>query len=149
MKDVKCGSADLIGALLVEADLSGARFVRSDFSAANLTQANLENADLSEATLSHATLHRTRINGANLESVTGLTENQLKSALGDEQTKLPPERERPCALVGGSGQPLAEHLPGSLTRWAVRHRWGTAKASGKGLWSDPGCRRAVGLASGS
>ena len=70
--------------------------MHSDFSGANLTKANLENADLSEATLSHATLHQTRINGANLESVAGLTENQLKSALGDEQTKLPPERERPA-----------------------------------------------------
>ena len=101
MKDVKCGSADLHGAVLAEADLSGASFVHSNFTGANLTKANLENADLSEATLSEATLsgatlHRTRINGANLERVAGLIENQLKSALGDEQTKLPPERERPA-----------------------------------------------------
>ena len=111
--------ANLSGAKLVHADLSGAKLVHADLSGAILLEANLSEADLSEANLSGADLSRAlkgaNLKGANLKGANlkgaklkgaklqdtdlsaakGLTQEQVDSAEGNENTKLPEALVRP------------------------------------------------------
>ena len=103
MKNVKCRSADLSGAILTEANLGGANCVLSSFSGAFLIDANLEHTKLTEATLSNAILQGARIHGVDLGHVQGLTQEQLNSALGDERTVLPNDLLHPARWTGDEG----------------------------------------------
>jgi uncharacterized protein YjbI with pentapeptide repeats len=76
--------ANLRGAQLNEANLSGADLNEADLSDANLSGANLTGADLRGANLSDADL-----SAANLTEVKNLTQEQLDTACGDADTKLP------------------------------------------------------------
>ncbi len=87
-------AADLRAADLSEATLSGANLARADLSEATLTGADLSGADLSEANLFGANLSRADLSGANLSGADlfgakNLTQEQLDTACGDDDTKLP------------------------------------------------------------
>ncbi|MER5916442.1 pentapeptide repeat-containing protein [Streptomyces sp. NPDC001982] len=79
---------DLTKANFYEAKLLGATLHRADLTGANLTRANLSHASLTGATLTDADL-----SGANLTDVQGLSAAQLRTALIDDKTQLPPEIE--------------------------------------------------------
>lgn len=72
------------GAKLEGADLSGARMEETDFEGASLQVANLSRAVLKNSNLKGADLK-----GANLRYTTGLTKDQIESALIDKTTLLP------------------------------------------------------------
>jgi len=81
--------ADLNVADLNEANLSGAVVIGARLNGADLNHANLRETDLSGADLNQATLFRAKLFAVDLSSVFGLTQEQLNSALTDEETKLP------------------------------------------------------------
>ena len=66
------------------ANFSGATFRGTDLSGANLAHANLDGADLTGATMTI-----TSIKGTDLTHARGLTQQQLDSACGDAETKVP------------------------------------------------------------
>lgn len=83
----------LEGASLWEAHLKGAKLIAllknvnlrgSDLEGADLRGSDLEGADLEGAHLSKA-----HIEGVDLRDVAGLTQEQVNSALGNEETRLP------------------------------------------------------------
>lgn len=76
---------DLIGSNLKGADLRGANLRGALFIAANLTNADLRKTDLIGADFRDADL-----SGANLTGSIFLTQAQVNSAKGNQQTKLPP-----------------------------------------------------------
>ena len=86
--------ANLVDAVLVEADLSQARMENADLRGANLSNANLDQTDLKDVLLRHATL-----SGAQLQRARNLTQAQIDQAIGDENTKLPPELIVPQAWL--------------------------------------------------
>ncbi len=63
---------------------------RANLQGAKLYGANLQEADLSRANLQGAILFDARLRGTNLRYARGLTQEQLDSACGDAETKLPP-----------------------------------------------------------
>ena len=82
--------ATLSGAVLARSDLRNIHAYRVD-----LSTADLEGADLRRASLSHANLRGTKFDGTRLEGsylrfVDGLTQTQLDTACGDDNTRLPP-----------------------------------------------------------
>jgi uncharacterized protein YjbI with pentapeptide repeats len=98
--------AYLSGADLVEAYLWGADLRGVDLSGANLWGVNLEEANLEEANLVEADLGEADLRGANLREPPslgneyyGITHEQLKQAIGDENTKLP-DHLKPAASWG-------------------------------------------------
>jgi uncharacterized protein YjbI with pentapeptide repeats len=82
--------ADLSGALLGEADLVLANLRGADLRHADLRGANLVGARLTGVDLSHA-----NICGADLSTAEDLTDEQLRHAKGDGQTKLPEDVRAP------------------------------------------------------
>ena len=77
-------------------NLSGADLTKADLVEANLSEANLLAANLSEANLSWGTsLTGANLVGANLASATGLTQEQLDGAVGDNHTTLPARLQHP------------------------------------------------------
>jgi uncharacterized protein YjbI with pentapeptide repeats len=99
-------SANLEGAFLIDAHLEKADLSSSRLKSAYLTLSDLEKADLSfanlngaelifscleEADLERATLFKADLGGAVLSKARGLTEDQLRSAILNHETKLPPK----------------------------------------------------------
>lgn len=89
-----CAHADfnqtkLIGANLSRANFSRARLSRAYLRSANLDYADLRRADLRRASLTSASLVGCRIEGVDLTSTRGLTQEQLVDARGDRSTRLP------------------------------------------------------------
>ncbi len=82
--------ADLSGAKLLYADLFGANLF-----GANLRDANLFNANLRDANLADANLAGANLACANLSQIIGLTQEQVNSTRGNEETLLPLELIRP------------------------------------------------------
>ncbi|MGD0362446.1 MAG: pentapeptide repeat-containing protein [Bryobacteraceae bacterium] len=82
--------ADLSGAVLCEADLVLANLRGADLRHADLHGANLVGARLMGVDLAHA-----NICGADLSTAEDLTEEQLRHARGDAQTKLPDDVHAP------------------------------------------------------
>jgi uncharacterized protein YjbI with pentapeptide repeats len=80
----KLQNADLIGANLQRADLSDSILINADLSGAALQSAYMKGANLYGANLTNAGLE-----GADLSQTLGLTYNQLKAAIINENTKLP------------------------------------------------------------
>ncbi len=74
-------------------------------SQAHLVNTDLSNTDLSDATLYHSYLENVDLSGANLSDAdlsnvdlrndTGLTQEQIDEAKGDERTLLPDDLQRP------------------------------------------------------
>jgi hypothetical protein len=84
------------------ASLSEANFHRAYLAGANLTDAILDKATLDRAYVDEATvLNRAHLNGADLSTVYGLTQNHVDAAFGDEDTKLPPNLNRPAHWLPG------------------------------------------------
>ena len=64
---------------------------------ASLVRANLREANLRGANLQRAFLELAKLQGADLRYAGGLTQEQLDSACGDAETKLPPGMSiKPC-----------------------------------------------------
>jgi Pentapeptide repeats (8 copies) len=87
-------SADLRGADLRGADLSGADLFRAKLTDANLFRADLSDAVLIGAYLTRANLYfanlsRAKLSGANLTNAVNVTQDQLDTACGGDDTKLP------------------------------------------------------------
>ena len=90
--DANLQGADLFGANLQEASL-----VRANLQEAFLGGANLREAALRGANLQRAFLELAKLQGADLRYAGGLTQEQLDSACGDAETKLPPGMSiKPC-----------------------------------------------------
>jgi uncharacterized protein YjbI with pentapeptide repeats len=89
--------ANLTGANLSKANLHVIELRGANLSNANLGEANLKEATLSEADLGMADLTRAQLKRADLRDVAGLQQDQIDSALGDGQTKLPQGFGRPKA----------------------------------------------------
>ena len=79
MHGVNLKKANLSEAILVGANLITAKLNLADFRGASLLNTNLYKADFSNAIL----------NGANLEHAQGITCEQIRSAVIDENTRLP------------------------------------------------------------
>ncbi|MEZ5823585.1 MAG: pentapeptide repeat-containing protein [Geminicoccaceae bacterium] len=77
-------SAKLEGAYLRDAQLKGASLSKAELSGAYLRDANLENSIWHDAKIGPAVAHR-----ANLSSAIGLTREQLRLVIGDEDTLVP------------------------------------------------------------
>jgi hypothetical protein len=88
--------ASLFEANLVSTILRGADLGRADLQRANLAGANLVGANLKGAFLSRANLEQALIVGADLSTAIGLTQEQLNSAEGYANTKLPEGLTRPA-----------------------------------------------------
>jgi Pentapeptide repeats (8 copies) len=76
-------------------NLEGAHLERAELQGANLEGANLKRANLQYAYLESANLRDAELQGANLDSTSlstthNLTQEQINSATGDENTGLPP-----------------------------------------------------------
>ena len=84
LSDGHLAGADLSYAYLIKANLQNADLSSADLTGAVLSEANLTNAKLDDADLSEAYL-----NGVNLETVTGLTAEQIESAYIDRGSKFP------------------------------------------------------------
>ena len=99
----KLPGAKLPGAKLQQADLQRANLQRANLQRANLTEADLTEADLTEADLLGAKLQQADLQGANLQQAhllgadlteaKNLTQDQINTACGDENTKLPANPE--------------------------------------------------------
>jgi uncharacterized protein YjbI with pentapeptide repeats len=94
--------AYLKGANLEEANLTAAILELANLHDANLQAANLRLAQLKGAKLTNANLHGANLQGADLTDTArtffgepNLSSDQIKSAHGDEKTKLPPGIVRP------------------------------------------------------
>ena len=111
-------NADLTNAILLNADLREA-----DFHISNLTRASLAGADLRGARLDGAilvsavligarmegaNLSKTRLHGADLREVSGLSQIQISQACVDATTQLPPGIEPPGSRQ--SETPCAEEI---------------------------------------
>ncbi len=97
--------ADLGNAILRRANFQDAKLRKANLFGTDLRGTNFQNADLSDANLGVASLEKTNFEGANLtradlrgsdlSTAKGLTQEQLNSALGDKDTKIPEGLTRP------------------------------------------------------
>lgn len=71
------------------ASLPGARFTGTILRGATFRNARLPNSDFTAAVVTAVDFTGAQLRGADLESAIGLTREQLKSACGDGETKLP------------------------------------------------------------
>lgn len=83
-----------MGANLTQVDLIGA-----DFAGCLLIAANLRNNDLSGANLIGADLRDANLKGVDLSNCLFLTQAQVNTAKGDQNTKLPPFLSAPAAWL--------------------------------------------------
>ena len=86
--------ADLSGSDFARADLTRADLIQADLTQADLTRANLSGADLSLAELRGAdlrvaVLREADLSGVDLSTAMNLTQEQVNSARGNVDTKLP------------------------------------------------------------
>ncbi len=89
--------AKLNFARLEGADLRGAHLEGADLEEAHLDKAKLWGAHLERARLKGAYLKGARLEGADLREATGLTREQIESAIIDEKTRLPDYLQKPGA----------------------------------------------------
>jgi uncharacterized protein YjbI with pentapeptide repeats len=100
-------NANLRGVNLTDADLEYTSMEGSDVSQAHLVNTDLSNADLSDANLYHSYLDNVDLSGADLSGAdlsdvdlrndTGLTQEQIDEAIGNERTQLPDDLQRPAS----------------------------------------------------
>ena len=86
--------ADLISVSAEDADFSDAEFINAradhiDLEGANLTNARLNGVKFGNAVFDRTILQGSDLSGADLRTVTGLTQTQLDTACGDYNTRLP------------------------------------------------------------
>ena len=113
LSGVDLSSADLVGADLSSANLVGADLQSAQFSDCNHSHfdaatgwsylaAKLRNADLENAILGNAALCGADISGAKLVRAKQLTQEQVDSMTGNEETEIPSELIRPPSWVEAS-----------------------------------------------
>ena len=81
--------ADMHGSDLSEANLSGTVLREANLIAAKLKLADFHGANFLNANIYGADFHQTILNGADLKHARGVTCEQIKSAVIDENTRLP------------------------------------------------------------
>lgn len=81
--------ANFNGACLNEANLQEAHLEKTDFWEAQLRMTNLRKTHLREASLLNADLEGAHLEGADLREAINLTQEQLRQAFTDADTKLP------------------------------------------------------------
>lgn len=91
LRGLRTRKADLYNASLIDADLRGAYLFQADLRSALLARANLSHARLHGADLTGADLE-----GADLTEAEGVSQEQLDTAHGDEETRLPEGLTRPA-----------------------------------------------------
>jgi len=99
MQFCRLWNADLRGSFFVATQLEGAELIGTDLSGAHLYLTNLNGADLQQARM-----HETELTSVDLSRVRNLTIEQLKVAIIDKETKLPPyikRAELDAAIAGG------------------------------------------------
>jgi len=89
LNNTNLSTTNLEGCALVQVNLIGASLVQAKLKASNLANSNLTGANLGRANMDGAWLDKTCLKGANLMGAIGLTEDQIRSAIIDENTKLP------------------------------------------------------------
>ena len=99
-------NVNLRGVNLQDADLAYISMKGSNVSNSHLVNTDLSNADLSDASLYHAYLENVDLSGANLNATdlsevdlrntTGLTQEQIDEAIGNQRTQLPDDLQRPA-----------------------------------------------------
>ena len=94
-------------------DLQGANLSEMDLRRADLTGADLRKADLGGARLLNADLYMARVGGADLCLAQGLTSLQLAEALGDQETLLPANFQRPSHWTARGMKPGASAQSGT------------------------------------
>jgi uncharacterized protein YjbI with pentapeptide repeats len=87
--------ANLRGANLAGAYLRGANLAGANLRGADLFGANLRGANLAGANLRGADLTRADLRGADLTGAEGVSQEQINEALGDKDTKLLADLQRP------------------------------------------------------
>ena len=92
LREANLQGAYLQGANLRDADLQGV-----NLRGANVQGANLQRADLREADLQGANLQGANLQVTDLEETTGLIQEDIEHAIGNERTKLPEGLRRPDA----------------------------------------------------
>jgi uncharacterized protein YjbI with pentapeptide repeats len=93
--------ANLTGANLEYISMEGSilryiHLVDTDLSNANLSNVDLGRAYFENVDLSGANLSGTDLSGVDLRDSTGLTQEQIDEAIGDERTQLPDDLQRPA-----------------------------------------------------
>src|SRR5215203_5445094 len=96
LRGVNLADADLEYISLKGSNVSQARLVNTDLSNANLSDANFTHAYLSNVDLSGANLSGTDLSEVDLRYDTGLTQEQIDEAIGNERTYLPDDLQRPA-----------------------------------------------------
>jgi uncharacterized protein YjbI with pentapeptide repeats len=99
-------NVNLRGVNLQDADLEYISLEGSNLTNSHLVNTDLSNATLSDANLNHAYLNNVDLSGANLSGAdlsdvdlrndTGLTQEQIDEAIGNERTLLPDDLQRPA-----------------------------------------------------
>ena len=92
--------ADLTGANFTKSELSrviltNAKIDKVNFHYANVSRANFRDSSLSGTNFHGAYTFLMRVEGVDLTATTGLTQDQLDIACGDDTTKLPEGLKRP------------------------------------------------------
>ena len=83
------------GCVFAQARMPMANLVNTNLVESDFVQADLRYAMMRGANLTRAKLHKADIRHTDLSEVTGITEEQISSAIGDEYTQLPAGIKRP------------------------------------------------------
>ena len=98
LRGARMEGADLGGARMEGADLRGARMEGADLSGARMEEAYLYRANLKSADLAFWTCARANASSADFTDAKNMTQEQVDSLYGNEETKLP--------TVAKDGEPL-------------------------------------------
>src|SRR5215212_5989203 len=96
LRGVNLTDADLEYISMESSNVSQAHLVNTDLSNASLSDADLNHAYLSQVDLSGANLSGADLSGVDLRNDTGLTQEQIDEAKGDERTQLSDDLQRPA-----------------------------------------------------
>src|SRR5829696_5677054 len=107
LSEANLSRADLSEAELMSADLESAKPVRANLFRADLMRANLTGANLTGADLTQADLSGADLSGADL-STARLTQEEVEPAIGDENTRLPPDIKPPAHWGVGTDEQAKE-----------------------------------------
>jgi len=89
MSNSDFSGSDFSNAVLARADASGSRFEGANFTEADLERTRFVRASLIRAQFRGARLRRADFSSADLRFSIGLTQEQLLTACGNEETRLP------------------------------------------------------------
>jgi uncharacterized protein YjbI with pentapeptide repeats len=91
-------------AILRNSNLRGSDLRYAKIDGADLFAADLSGADLRDASLAATFLKGADLRGANLSTAQGLTAGQIVDALGDHDTQLPENLDRPASWTAGGSR---------------------------------------------